>query len=99
MAVLFDAVTTGTSATSYSYTHTPVGTPTAVIVALTLDNIGRNPSVTYGGVPMTLLSSVASPDVTTAQFLFGLSGPLPGAQTVSITFSGSVQASSATMTP
>src|SRR3972149_1067868 len=61
MAIAFDAFSnyTGTSNTSFSWTHTPVGTPKAVIVWVVQNaatTVEAN-APTYGGVTMTLVGS------------------------------------------
>jgi hypothetical protein len=96
MAVAFDAVSNGQGASSYSYTHTPSATPTAVLVAATND--GRSLTLTYGGTSMPLLASVSSPDATTTQWLFGLANPAAGAQSVSLTWTGTTQTDVGTIT-
>jgi hypothetical protein len=96
MSVAFDAVSTGQGLTSYSATHTPSGTPTAVLVGATND--GRGLTMTYGGAAMTLLASVSSPDATTTQWLFGLANPAAGAQSVSPTWTGTAETAIGTIT-
>jgi hypothetical protein len=101
MAVAFDAATTSPSnfASPITYTHTPVGTPTAALVALTQDHPGRLPSVTYGGGLMSAIAFAWSPDHTTVQWLFGLANPLSGAQTVAVSWAvGGTESNSAAVT-
>jgi hypothetical protein len=99
MPVTFDAVTQhdGINTAGSSFTHTPVGTPTAVVVAAT-QNADRSMSVTYGGASMTLIGKITSPNSTTQQLLFGLANPASGAQTVALTFVGNQQTDTACMT-
>lgn len=95
MAVAYDAasesdtaatITGDVSHASFSWTHTPVGTPKGVLVFVTaFADAEKTTSVTYGGVPMTLVDSAHQNDGTkpgrcTAYFLG--SGIPTGAQTV-----------------
>lgn len=88
--VTFDAISNGTpvsSGTGISWTHTPVGTPTGVIVLIGGFNAGSFVSAcTYGGVNMTedALRNPAglSRDNT---IVFALANPPAGPQTVSAT--------------
>ena len=98
MAVSFDAYSTsqagGSGGPTYSWTHTPAGTPTAVGVWITVYNgvSGYTPSsVTYGGVTMTLGTSVGGGAQNDWDFLYSLPNPPSGAQTVQITFGGTGQ--------
>lgn len=95
MAVAFDAFSNSGSATaSTSWTHTPVGTPRAVIVLIPQYNGGTSISdeittVTYGGVTMTEITGspvlhAATEAVGCHAFFLGSSIPT-GAQTVAIT--------------
>lgn len=85
-AVVFDAASTagqesGTSAKSW--THTPVGTPTKVLVFFNYysDPATDQPtSVTYGGTSMTLVDSTSA----SGDFVYALANPAAGAQTVVI---------------
>lgn len=102
-AVAFDAVTeshtgtTGASAT-YSWSHTPVGTPKAVVV-FTIDLTGGNypyGGVTYGGVALSEVTSgtasdgSGTPEGGTMKAWFLGSGIPTGTQTVQVTESGSM---------
>jgi len=98
MSVFVDSVSTFTGSTSYSYAHTPGGTPTAVLVAVTQDVASRGPAVTYGGTTMFSVGTVSSPDATTTQFLFGLTNPNSGVQNVGLTWTGTTQTDVATIT-
>jgi hypothetical protein len=92
MSVAFDAVATATVAagnsTTLSWTHTPVGTPTAVGVFLMNYEAGLTVTgVTYGGVAMTLKQSqtvIYSGGNSTLQ-IWGLASPPSGAQSVVVT--------------
>src|SRR5690348_5790420 len=95
MAVAFDASseshtgTTGsTNQASFSWTHTPVGTPKGVLIFLiNLDSAtGVNPSITYGGVAVPAVTGGVDADTAgeagrCAAFFLG-SGIPTGAQTV-----------------
>ena len=95
MTVAFDAEfgpNTGTG--TISWTHTPVGTPKAVIVGIAhtglTDEISTAP--TYGGVSLTEMSDSptffdATEDAITYAYFLGSSIPT-GAQTVEVTVSG-----------
>lgn len=83
MAVAFDAVGPGVNANavgSFSYTHTPSGTPTAVGLGLCWYDESGTLTVTYGGAAMTSAESVTSSPLKGE--LFGLANPASGAQTV-----------------
>ena len=98
MAVAFDAAseshtgtTDATSVGTFSWTHTPVGTPRGIVVF----TINRNTSgdictaVTYGGVAMTAVASGFAADTAGevgACKAWFLGGSIPtGAQTVEVT--------------
>lgn len=90
--VLFDAVgpnssgATGSGVSSLSWTHTPVGNPSAVAVAVGYwSNATAISSVTYGGVAMTLAVSQNASSGDKAA-IYGLANPPAGAQTVQITW-------------
>ena len=96
-AVAFDAQSTsgvaGSGGPTYSWTHTPVGTPTAVGVWITSYNgaTGFTPTgVTYGGSSMTL-ALTGSGSLNDLDTLYCLTSPPSGAQTVVITFGGTGQ--------
>lgn len=88
MTVAFDAATTNTTT---SFTHTPVGTPRAVIL-LSVVEANLITAVTYGGVAMSevalspVVKTTGEPAQVGAWFL-GSSIPT-GAQTVAITKTG-----------
>ena len=98
MAVAFDSASSTEASTTYSFTHIPVGTPTAAIAAITQDSTNRSLGVTYAGVTMTPLAFVKSPDGVTAQFLFGLPGPVSSAATVHVSFTGLTETAAGFMT-
>lgn len=96
MAVAFDAsspsgTAVNTAVASYSWTHTPVGTPRGVAVfafqAGPAGDVDHTVGVTYGGVAMTFVGSAAD----TANELgrcegYHLGAAIPtGAQTVTVT--------------
>lgn len=83
MTVAFDAVGPGVNASavgSFSYTHTPAGTPTAVALGLGWFDDSGTLTVTYGGAAMTSVESVAASSLKAE--LFELANPASGAQTV-----------------
>src|SRR5690348_14565737 len=95
MSVAFDAVGPSSSGQSYlavastSWTHTPVGTPTAVAIgecAFALPAGGS--TATYGGTSMT--AAGISPQSGNNDFcrIWGLANPTSGAQTVALAWSG-----------
>lgn len=100
----FDAVGFGSVnnaiASSVSFTHTPVGTPTLILAAcIVKDTTGvLNPvtGITYNGVAMTPLGSLDINDPTiiparhTAFALFALFNPPAGAQTVVASWTNSL---------
>lgn len=93
MAVAFDAVSTLTPTTSStpSWTHTPVGTPTAVAVCFAVvDNSGKTvSSVTYGGAACSLVKSQTNGGPWTS-YIYALASPASGPQTVAVTWSGTL---------
>jgi hypothetical protein len=106
----FDAFDVGAQGTgNLSWTHTPIGTPRAVIISCSAGNssssIGHEvSSVTYGGIALSM--SAHSPLIKSAtesgamsMWFLGTSIPT-GAQTVSVTVSGSTskRCSSVTVT-
>jgi len=107
MAVAHDAVSNSTVAQTgnLSWTHTPVGTPAGAVVGISQDvtTADQVSGVTYGGVTMTRLGSIASSgggDLGRSYLYFLGSGVPGGAQTVAVTVSGaaSKSASAATIT-
>lgn len=86
MAVVFDAFATVTGG-STTWTHTPVGTPTAVGVWISCFNgaTGTITGVTYGGVSMAreIFAPSGGPfSLATGCYLYSLPNPPSGAQTV-----------------
>ncbi len=88
----FDASASGgvsANVTTLSWTHTPAGTPSKVLVAvMSSSSAGAPDSVTYGGSAMTLIAT------NTAAFASALrvyehNTPASGAQTVAITMPAS----------
>lgn len=100
-AVAFDATSAsganGSGGPAYSWTHTPVGTPTAVGVWITIYGGGNTVTgVTYGGVAMTQALHVANGSgpggsQNDSDYLFGLASPPSGSQTVAVATSGANQ--------
>lgn len=95
MSVAFDAVgpsssgATGSGVTTLSWTHTPVGTPTAASCQLGYwSNVNAVSGVTYGGTAMAQAVSQAAGtgNVNETAQIWGLANPASGAQTVQITF-------------
>ncbi len=88
----FDAFTAGGEQVS-SFTHTPVGTPTGVLVAVVDGNESADlvTGVTYGGVPMVEVTGspfAGTQGGTTMIHLYWLATGIPtGAQTVAVTTS------------
>lgn len=89
--VAFDAVSSNTvssnTGTTLTWTHTPVGTPTAVAVEVMNYNGGPTvSSVKYGSA--TLTQAVTQAIGTSSVAIYCVPNPPSGAQTVTITFSG-----------
>lgn len=105
MAVAFDAQTFSSQAgaSPYTFSHTPVGTPRAVVVTVVFVTDAENVSaVTYGGVAMASVQNQVSgggESGRSAVYFLGASIPT-GMQTVSVTHTGSnaTQMSAVTMT-
>lgn len=98
MAVAYDAFSAASGTTTFSWTHTPVGTPRGVTVFIVQDisGVDQITGVTYGGVAMTeialspLLKTGGEPAVT---YGYHLGSAIPtGAQTVAVTVSGGTDA-------
>lgn len=93
-----------TAASAFSWTHTPVGTPKGVVVTITqpLGSGDEVSGVTYGGVAMTRVISVARTATEQMRvYIYHLgSGILTGARTVQVTSTGTSakQAHAFTMT-
>lgn len=99
-AVAFDARSnsTNTNTDPQTFTHTPVGTPKAIIVYVhSRENGGGGDQVngvTYGGVAMTEVTNSPLNSTSTAYAMSAwfLGSSIPtGAQTVSVDYSGSSQ--------
>lgn len=93
--VVFDAVGSGSvtnsaSGVNLTWTHTPVGAPTAVAVGIQSYIVNcalTTGQVTYGAVSLTLLASSSVNNGTVVTYIFGAGGAttLPtGAQTVTV---------------
>lgn len=96
MAIAFDTVSNGNASatTSITWSHTATGSNLVVYVAAIIstgDGIDPSSSATYGGEAMAKLDSVglASSEVLV---LFRKAGPLTGAQTVLVSWTGSFSA-------
>lgn len=92
MAVAFDKCTSAivVNNTTISFTHTPVGTPSAVIFVITQvqENIGIT-TITYGGA--TLGAAIVTQNAgafNERASIFGLANPASGAQTATVVFNG-----------
>lgn len=102
-SVAFDAISNPTpinaSAATLSWTHTPVGAPTAVAVVIGGYAAGSTiSSVTYGGVSMSAGTAYGDYPATYYTRMYGLANPSSGAQTVTVTFSGNTYAAAAAIT-
>lgn len=96
--VVFDAQTspviTSNSGNSFSNTTLTIGSGTnrALVAFLALGSAFETPSMTWGGVSLTLLSSIADTGANQKVYAFGLlnpasgTGPLVGSWTNSISF-------------
>ncbi len=74
MALAFDASSTARQpfGTSLSYTHTPVGTPRAVVVLVNINGLDDTiTSLTYGGVALSKVTRTASGLAGTEIYLLG----------------------------
>lgn len=95
MSAAFDAKNTvkgSANVTTYTFTHTPVGTPTLAI-AYVMGTIAGGPgavSVTYGGQAMTELSGGSADNASPFCKVFYKVGPLSGPQTVTATMANAV---------
>ncbi len=92
----FDAVSNATPGTgNLSWTHTPVGTPRGVLVGIfyPTDAVDAVTGVTYGGVAMTEVAGsplIKATSEDSVVIVYHLGSGIPtGAQTVSVTISGS----------
>lgn len=92
--VAFDAVASNfcsnCAGTTVTWTHTPVGTPTAVAVAcLSANSLSAITGVTYGGAAMAnavkQLFTPSGSGLTNSVEIWGLPNPSSGAQSVVIT--------------
>ena len=92
MPVAFDAAASASSAVaSYSYTHTPVGTPSTAIVGVNVAAAGTTvTSVTYGGTAMVRVRESLEPALSRTA-VFVLNSPASGAQTVAVTLGAAAE--------
>jgi len=101
MAAAFDqvdALNLG-SVTSASWTHTPVGTPTLVIVSLMSAATGAVTTATYGGQNLTeATGSPAGGGSVPTVHMWYLASPPAGAQTVSLIWTTATRAVRCSMT-
>lgn len=92
MAAALDAYQSGgisQGASSLSWTHTPVGAPSKILLGILQDSTVAAPTaVTYGGNAMTLIGTNTAAYLTGLR-VYELNSPPSGAQTVSITLSAS----------
>lgn len=89
----------GNNVTTRSWTHTPVGTPTAVIVGVIYYNTPATDNVTgvtYGGTAMSLVSGVTTNAVRVE--LWALANPSSGAQTATVNWDNQVTCECVAMT-
>lgn len=95
MAATFDAKNTfraAASQTTYGWTHTPVGTPTLVTVAV-MGRAAAGPgatTATYGGTGMTPLAGFSADAASPFIKVFYLVAPAAGPQAVSVSFANAV---------
>lgn len=84
----YDATSNGAfTGTSFSWTHTPTGTPKGVVVYVIQNgsNTDAVTSVTYGGQAMELVRTVSNSSGAFARlYAFFLENPLAGARTVQV---------------
>jgi hypothetical protein len=89
--VAFDQVSNGTPANNTagpaSWTHTPVGTPTAVAVLVDGFSLPVDPTVTYGGTSLGTYT-VKKFNGTDTVYIYCLPNPPSGAQTVNVSWTG-----------
>jgi hypothetical protein len=87
--VAFDQVSSGTPASNaagpVSWTHTPVGTPTAVAVLVDTYDVSGDPTVTYGGTSLGTYA-VKKLSGTDIVYIYCLPNPPSGAQTVNVSW-------------
>lgn len=94
MAVVFDAASLSTNVTgaggNWSWTHTPVGTPTGVAIGVGIFASGGVTGVTYGGVTCTqsVIATTAANDED--MVVYTLANPPSGPQTVVVATTGFV---------
>lgn len=99
MPVSFDAAATASSSASpFSWTHTPVGTPTTVVVGVAIrENLTTVSGITYGGTAMVFVRA----DLVAAAVrneVWILDNPPAGAQTITVTLVLAQQTASISVT-
>lgn len=94
--VIFDQVSGSTGTSTFSWTHTPFGTPRGVVVMVTANTSGTDviSGVTYGGVAMTRLQyAIDTAGEPGAVWMYFLGSGVPtGARTVQVTVSSGTTA-------
>ncbi len=103
MTATFDALsyqaTSGTGTTTW--THTPSGTPTGVVIWVSYGVQPTSPTASYGGAAMNLEIGPISDGQFRYACMFSLPGPAAGPQTVSVTgigFDNDIRGQAATVT-
>lgn len=100
MAAVFDAASTGSGNTvaNFSWTHTPVGTPTTAVVGVVVrDDAASVVDVDYGGSLMTFVRTDVV-DLVVRMQTYVLDNPPAGAKTVLVTLSTSAEATGIAVT-
>ena len=101
--VAFDAASTAQfdGVSSFSYTHTPVGTPTTAVVEVGIRSDGLTDftvsSITYGGTAMTFVRRDFTTLVQSSE-VWLINNPAAGAQTVAVTLSAAAEGASIAVT-
>lgn len=92
MAVAHDATSTRRdwAESNQTWTHTPVGTPNYVEIAVGWETTPTINTITYGGNAMTLVDSQNNNTDGVQCAIYGLVSPPSGAQTCQIIWSGNV---------
>lgn len=105
MSVAHGAVTESaefSTVSPFTFSHTPSGTPKGVLVGIVQNTTStdRVSAVTYGGVAMTRIATIADAAGEPGRvYVYGLHASIPtGTQTVSITHSGGADQKLATVT-
>lgn len=97
MPVAFDAASTASTSTrNYSWTHTPVGVPTAVVVGIGSLGLSQPLSVGYGGRKCTFIITTAIASQTRVS-VYLCTDPPPGPQLVTVNLAATQEAASIAM--